>query len=160
MRIFILFAHFCNELFLKVDILKNRLATELNTHNGSSADCSEFSDLLPTNGRSLQWCGAICNMLQHVAVCCSVFVPCCPFCRRVSLAVCCSVLQCVAVCCSVLQCVVVCCSVLQCVAVCCSVLQCVLPCCPFCRRVSLAGHRCGLWRRCGSLASFASVCVP
>ena len=31
----------------------------------------------------------------------------------------------VAVCCSVLQCVAVCCSVLQCVAVCCSVLQCV-----------------------------------
>ena len=35
------------------------------------------------------------------------------------------VLQCVAVCCSVLQSVAVCCSVLQCVAVCCSVLQCV-----------------------------------
>jgi len=32
------------------------------------------------------------------------------------------VLQRVAVCCSVLQCVAVCCSVLQCVAVCCSVL--------------------------------------
>jgi len=30
-------------------------------------------------------------------------------------------LQCVAVCCSVLQCVAMCCSVLQCVAVCCSV---------------------------------------
>jgi len=30
-----------------------------------------------------------------------------------------NVLQCVAVCCSVLQCVAVCCSVLQCVAVCC-----------------------------------------
>ena len=52
--------------------------------------------------------------------------------------VCCNVLQCVAVCCSVLQCVaetyehagemrdtVVCCNVSQCVAVCCSVLQCV-----------------------------------
>ena len=35
------------------------------------------------------------------------------------------VLQCVAVCCSVLQCVAVCCSVLQCVAVCSSVQQCV-----------------------------------
>ena len=34
-----------------------------------------------------------------------------------TVAVCCSVLQCVAVCCSVLQCVAVCCSVLQCVAV-------------------------------------------
>ena len=59
-----------------------------------------------------------------------------------SLAVCCSVLQCVAVCCSVLQCmlhtlssgalqsVAECCSVfcrvLQCVAVCCSVLSCML----------------------------------
>jgi len=34
-------------------------------------------------------------------------------------------LQYVAVCCSVVRCVAVCCSVLQCVAVCCSVLQCV-----------------------------------
>jgi len=49
-----------------------------------------------------------------------------------SVAVCCSVLQCVAVCCSVLQCVAVCCSVpclcvLQRVA-CCSVLR-VAVCC-------------------------------
>jgi len=61
---------------------------------------------------------------------------------NISVAVCCSVLQCVAVCCSVLQCVAVCCStqgsftqlgashhiycsVLQCVAGCCSALQCV-----------------------------------
>jgi len=44
-----------------------------------------------------------CNVLQCVAVYCSV--------------------QCVAVCCSVLQCVAVCCSVLQCVAVFCSVWQ-------------------------------------
>jgi len=57
-----------------------------------------------------------------------------------TVAVCCSVLQCVAleetfamghayvtgVCCNVLQSVAVCCSVLQCVAVCCSVLQSVL----------------------------------
>jgi len=35
-----------------------------------------------------------------------------------------NMLQCVAVCCSVLQCVAVCCSVLQCAAVCCSVLHC------------------------------------
>ena len=42
-----------------------------------------------------------------------------------SVAVCCSVLQCLAVCCSVLQCVAVCCSVLQCVAVCGRVRQCV-----------------------------------
>ena len=34
-----------------------------------------------------------------------------------SVAVCCSVLQCVAVCCSVLQCVTVCYGVLRCVAV-------------------------------------------
>jgi len=34
-----------------------------------------------------------------------------------------NLLQCVAVCCSVLQCVAVCCSVLQCVAACCKVLQ-------------------------------------
>jgi len=43
--------------------------------------------------------------------------------QRVSVAVCCSVLQCVAVCCSVLQCVAVCCSVLQCVAMCCNAFQ-------------------------------------
>jgi len=42
-----------------------------------------------------------CRVLQHVGV---------------SVAVCCSVLQCIAVCCSVLQCVAVCCSVLQCAA--------------------------------------------
>ena len=68
------------------------------------------------------------QMLQRVAVCCSVLQ---------CVAVCCSVLHYVAVCCSVLplhselqhlkylqvlQCVAVCCSVLQCVAVCCSVL--------------------------------------
>ena len=69
-----------------------------------------------------------CNMLQCVALCCSVKklpddeqVTYAVFCS-VFFAVCCSVLQCVAVC---LQCVAVCCSVLQCVAVCCSVLQCV-----------------------------------
>ena len=56
------------------------------------------------------------NVLQCVAVCCSV-LPC--------VAVCCIVLPCIAVCCSVLQCVAVCCRVLPCVAVCCSVLQCV-----------------------------------
>ena len=55
------------------------------------------------------------------------------------------VVQCVAVCCSVLQCVAVCCimmwcSVLQCVAVCCSVLQCVAECwiMMWCLRLSFA----------------------
>ena len=72
---------------------------------------------------------------QHVsvAVCCSV-LQCVAVWNSIlqCVAVCCSVLQCVAACCSVsqcvgsvLQCVAVCCSVLQCVAVCCSVLQCV-----------------------------------
>ena len=56
---------------------------------------------------------ALFNLLQCVAVCCSVL--------QYVVAVCCSVLQCVAVCSSVLQRVAVCCSVLQCVAVCCSV---------------------------------------
>jgi len=46
-----------------------------------------------------------------------------------SMAVYCSVLQCVAVCCSVLQCVAVYCGVLRRVAVCCIVLQCVDVCC-------------------------------
>jgi len=48
------------------------------------------------------------------------------------VAMCCSVLQCVAVCCSVLGVMIIymimCCSVLQCVAVCCNVLQCVAAC--------------------------------
>jgi len=61
-----------------------------------------------------------------VAVCCSVLQ---------CVAVCCSVLRCVAALpevehrwhsCSVLQCVTVCCGVFQCVAVRCSVLQCYL----------------------------------
>ena len=83
------------------------------------------------------------DVLQCVAVCCSVLQ---------CVAVCCRVLQCVAVCCSVLQCVagddvgsgsstetcnvlqstsrrVVRCSVLQCLATCCSVLQCAAVCC-------------------------------
>jgi len=37
--------------------------------------------------------------------------------RFMTVAVCCSVLQCLAVCCIVLQCVAVCCSVLQCLHV-------------------------------------------
>jgi len=90
----------------------------------------------------------VCNVLQCVAVCCSVLQwHTCPFARTPCCAepaqcvVCCGVLQCVAVCCSVLQCVAVThmsacphavlrractvCNVLRCVAVCCSVLQCV-----------------------------------
>jgi len=51
----------------------------------------------------------------------------------VSIAVCCSVLQCVG---SVLQCVAVCCSVLQCVAVCCSV------CCSVWQQFREPPHRC------------------
>ena len=68
-----------------------------------------------------------CDVLQCVAVCCSVLhrvaavYKCVSFgtprehALEVSVAVCISTLQCVAVCCSVLQCVAVCCSVLQCV---------------------------------------------
>jgi len=85
-----------------------------------------------------------CSVLQCVAVCCKLLqfvvaecysVLLCDavrmlFLHDLSIAVCCSVLQCVAMCCNVLQCVAVCCSVLQCVvAVCCSVLQCVAVCC-------------------------------
>ena len=44
-------------------------------------------------------------------------------CNALEFAMVRDMLQCVAVCCSVLQCVAVCCSVLQCVAVCCRVLQ-------------------------------------
>jgi len=94
-----------------------------------------------------------CNVVQCVAVCCSMLHVCvAAWCRvlqcgngfRVTLqhtATRCNTLQrshtaphCRALvsshghrclCCSVVQCVAVCCSVLQCVAVCCSVLQCV-----------------------------------
>ena len=67
-----------------------------------------------------------CNMLQRVAVCCSV-LQCVARSAVWDTAMCCSVLQCVAVCCSVLldllyetlQCVPACSIVLQCVAVCC-----------------------------------------
>ena len=48
---------------------------------------------------------------------------------NITIAVCCSVLQCIAVCCSVWRCVAVCCGVLRFVAVCCNVLQCVAVCC-------------------------------
>ena len=63
-----------------------------------------------------------------------------------TVAVCCSVLQCVAVC---VACVAVCCSVLQCVAVCCCVLQCgaaycsVLQCCAVCYDVLHRGVKRG-----------------
>jgi len=75
-----------------------------------------------------------CSMLLCVAVCCSttqyrVSVTDCSSSWGLEvlqcIAVCCSVLQCADVFCSSLQCIAVCCSVLQCVAVCCSVLQCV-----------------------------------
>jgi len=77
-------------------------------------------------------CGvhACCNVLQCVAVCCSVLVSVC----RARCVWGARVLQCAAVCCSVLQCVGVCmsckmCVGCMCVAVCCSVLQCVAVCC-------------------------------
>jgi len=89
---------------------------------------SKKSNVLQSVG-ALDRCGvldcvaACCCMLQYVAVCCSesyaenswyLQIRQCHHLRKRSLAVCCSVLQCVAVCCSVLQCVAVCCSVLQC----------------------------------------------
>jgi len=40
-----------------------------------------------------------------------------------------NVLQCIAMCCSVMQCAAMCCNVLQCVVVCRNVLQCVAMCC-------------------------------
>ena len=58
-----------------------------------------------------------CNTLQHTAIHCNTPLQ---FLHPTDLhPVCCSI----AVCCSVLQCVAVCCSVLQCLAVCCSVLM-------------------------------------
>jgi len=60
---------------------------------------------------------AVCNVLQCVAMCCSVL----QWYEGIMIGVVNGsdprpVLQCVAVCCSVLQCVAVCCNVLQCVA--------------------------------------------
>ena len=76
------------------------------------------------------------NVLQCVAVCCSVLPLSCISCSANVLrcvAVCCGVLRCVAVCCGVLRWVILYCtglqwgaaggSGLQCAAVCCSVLQ-------------------------------------
>jgi len=74
--------------------------------------CSEVLQCIAVCCSVLQVC---CSVLQYVVVSCSVIAVCC--------SVCCSVLQCVAVCCSVLQRVAACCSVLQYVAVCCSVVQ-------------------------------------
>jgi len=100
---------------------------------------------------------SVAGVLQCVAVCCSadstaIFLDsmhdgdCTFIIRPDSVAVCCSVLQCITVCCSVLQCVAAtatvhsprvsqccrsvaeCCSVFQCFAVCYSVLQCVAVC--------------------------------
>jgi len=86
----------------------------------------------------LQYVAVCCSMLQYVALCCSAL-----WCA----AVCCSVLQCTSapplyvtvpdtqtyislIC--VLQCGALCCSVLRCVAVCCGVLQCVAVRCSAC----------------------------
>jgi len=57
-----------------------------------------------------------CSVLQCVAVRCNVLL---------CVAMCCCALQCVAVRCNVLQRVAVRCSAVQCVAMCCSALQCV-----------------------------------
>jgi len=65
------------------------------------------------------------HVLQSVAVCCSL-LQCVAECFSVlqSVSVCCRVFQCVAECFSVLQSVSVCCRAFQCVAECFSVLQC------------------------------------
>ena len=77
----------------------------------------------------LQCVAVCCSVLQCATMCCSV-LQCVAVCDNVlqCIAVYCSVLQCAAVCCGVLQCVAPCCCVLQCVTVCCSVLQCVAVC--------------------------------
>jgi len=54
-----------------------------------------------------------CNVLQCVAVCCSVSEGLLRVCH---VCVCCSALQCVTVHCTALQCIAVCCSVLKCVS--------------------------------------------
>jgi len=132
-----------------------------------------------THWNTLQYTAIHCNTLQYTAtathcstlvlqslqsrlvrdsmkgICRSTAISCCA-----SVAVCCSVLQCVAVCCSVLQCIVLyCVAACQCegllrdlmkgicrstaiscrasVAVCCSVLQCVAVCCSVLQCVSV-----------------------
>jgi len=66
-----------------------------------------------------------CSVLQCVAVCEVQFI----MHIECLIRICSGILQGVAGCCRVLQCVAVCCSVMQCVAVCCSVLQSVAECC-------------------------------
>ena len=78
-----------------------------------SSDCDIFSEDLVSSQH--------CSVLQSVAMCCSVL-------QCVAVWTCIrgtQYLSCVAVCCSVLQCVAACCNVLQCVAVYRSVSQCV-----------------------------------
>ena len=85
----------------------------------------------------LQCVAVCCSMLQCVAACCGVYGSVSHLDSHI-LILCCNMGECVArnqscsvsrltviVCCSVLQCVAVCRSMLQCVAVCCSVLRCV-----------------------------------
>jgi len=108
-----------------------------------------------------------CGVLQHIVVCCSVFL----ILKSTGWWICLyntslDKLQCVAVCCSVLQCVAVCCSVRQCAAVSCrefhscdvtqwlidvtyawvtmshwicSVLQCVAMCCSALQCIAVCG---------------------
>jgi len=80
-------------------------------------------------------CVAVCySVLQRYTCAASMLVSMCVVCEMVvcqmmlqSVAVCCSVMQCIVGCLAV--CVVACLNILQGVAVCCSVLQCVAVCC-------------------------------
>jgi len=126
------------KIFVENYTFQNKPAWRLQMWGGSFARCPRSSN-----------CVAVCyNVLQCVAVCCSVLQmwggsfarwPRLSDCVAICCSVCCSALDCVAVCCSVLQCVAhvrrklcetptliwVCHSALYFVAVLCSVLQCV-----------------------------------
>jgi len=110
------------------------------------------------HGRRAQICDIVwlrCGcmfVLQSVAMRCSVLqcvVECCIHARRVQICDivslrcgCIFVLHCVALCCSGLRCIAVCCSVLQCVAVFCSVLQRVAVCCSVLQCVAARHEAC------------------
>jgi len=134
--------------------------------------------------RSVLLCGALCYTVFHgVAVFCSVSqVVACVAVPQVwayrcvghrhsntppshvlqSVAVCCSLLQCVAECFSVLQSVSVCCRVFQCVAECFSVLQSVSVCCSVgvwdTRRSHTPYHMCCDYMCCSVLQHVAVCC--
>jgi len=120
--------------FLSPHIPNSNMYIHILQHTTANCNTPQHRDVLGLPCvRACVWEGEYTQTIRSVAVCCSVLQCVAVWLNgsQVCVAVCCSVLQgeytqsirSVAVCCSVLQCVAVCCSVLQCVAVCCSVAE-------------------------------------